>query len=140
MSNETPILVTGAAGNVGSVGRSVVKLLRERGKSLRSVDVGCAEVNRKTKYERSRICNCASGNIFHCCSHALDNKDQSLLLFSFIHRRNYNQSFGTLCRYSSYQYNYYNAVVVVSAILSKSRIYCLVCSIILGLSSSVGRL
>src|SRR5215472_4864010 len=30
MSNETPILVTGAAGNVGSVGRSVVKLLRER--------------------------------------------------------------------------------------------------------------
>jgi NADPH:quinone reductase-like Zn-dependent oxidoreductase len=30
MSNDTPILVTGAAGNVGSVGRSVVKLLRER--------------------------------------------------------------------------------------------------------------
>jgi len=64
MSNETPILVTGAAGNVGSVGRSVVKLLRERGKSLRSVDVVCAEVNRKTKYERSRVCICASGGIF----------------------------------------------------------------------------
>ena len=30
MSNNTPILVTGAAGNVGSVGRRVVKLLRER--------------------------------------------------------------------------------------------------------------
>ena len=30
MSNDTPILVTGAAGNVGSVGRHVVKLLRER--------------------------------------------------------------------------------------------------------------
>ena len=30
MSNNTPILVTGAAGNVGSVGRGVVKLLRER--------------------------------------------------------------------------------------------------------------
>ena len=29
MSNNTPILVTGAAGNVGSVGRGVVKLLRE---------------------------------------------------------------------------------------------------------------
>jgi hypothetical protein len=27
MSNNTPILVTGAAGNVGSVGRGVVKLL-----------------------------------------------------------------------------------------------------------------
>jgi NAD(P)H dehydrogenase (quinone) len=26
MSNDTPILVTGAAGNVGSVGRGVVKL------------------------------------------------------------------------------------------------------------------
>lgn len=29
MSNNRPILVTGAAGNVGSVGRRVVKLLRE---------------------------------------------------------------------------------------------------------------
>jgi hypothetical protein len=28
MSNNTPILVTGAAGNVGSIGRIVVKLLR----------------------------------------------------------------------------------------------------------------
>jgi hypothetical protein len=37
-------------------------------------DVGRAEVNRKTKYERSRVCNCASGGIFHCCTHALDNR------------------------------------------------------------------
>jgi NAD(P)H dehydrogenase (quinone) len=28
----------------------------------------------KTKYERSRVCNCASGRIFHRCSHALDNR------------------------------------------------------------------
>src|SRR5215470_4232101 len=37
MSNETPILVTGAAGNVGSVGRSVVKLLRERDLPVRAL-------------------------------------------------------------------------------------------------------
>src|SRR5215469_13669141 len=37
MSNNTPILVTGAAGNVGSVGRSVVKLLRECGLPVRAL-------------------------------------------------------------------------------------------------------
>src|SRR6516225_3474249 len=37
MSNETLILVTGAAGNVGLVGRSVVKLLRERGLPVRAL-------------------------------------------------------------------------------------------------------
>jgi NAD(P)H dehydrogenase (quinone) len=37
MSNNTPILVTGAAGNVGSVGRSVVKLLRERDLPVRAL-------------------------------------------------------------------------------------------------------
>jgi uncharacterized protein YbjT (DUF2867 family) len=37
MSNNTPILVTGAAGNVGSVGRGVVKLLRERDHPVRAL-------------------------------------------------------------------------------------------------------
>src|SRR5215813_12235472 len=37
MSKETPILVTGAAGNVGSVGRIVVKLLRERDLPVRTL-------------------------------------------------------------------------------------------------------
>src|SRR5215469_4661178 len=37
MSNNTPILVTGAAGSVGSVGRSVVKLLRERDLPVRGL-------------------------------------------------------------------------------------------------------
>jgi NAD(P)H dehydrogenase (quinone) len=37
MSNDTTILVTGAAGNVGSVGRSVVKLLRERDLPVRAL-------------------------------------------------------------------------------------------------------
>jgi uncharacterized protein YbjT (DUF2867 family) len=37
MSNNTPILVTGAAGNVGSVGRGVVKLLRERDFPVRAL-------------------------------------------------------------------------------------------------------
>jgi nucleoside-diphosphate-sugar epimerase len=37
MSNNTPILVTGAAGNVGSIGRSVVKLLRERDLPVRAL-------------------------------------------------------------------------------------------------------
>src|SRR5215470_14715467 len=37
MSNNTPILVTGAAGNIGSVGRSVVKLLRERDLPVRAL-------------------------------------------------------------------------------------------------------
>lgn len=37
MSNDTPILVTGAAGNVGSVGRGVVKLLREREIQVRAL-------------------------------------------------------------------------------------------------------
>ena len=37
MSNNTPILVTGAAGSVGSVGRSVVKLLRERDLPVRAL-------------------------------------------------------------------------------------------------------
>ena len=37
MSNNTPILVTGAAGNVGSVGRGVVKLLRERDLPVRAL-------------------------------------------------------------------------------------------------------
>jgi len=32
-----------------------------------------SDVQKLTKYERSRICNCASRNIFHRCSHALDN-------------------------------------------------------------------
>jgi NAD(P)H dehydrogenase (quinone) len=37
MSNNTPILVTGATGNVGSVGRDVVKLLRERDLQVRAL-------------------------------------------------------------------------------------------------------
>jgi NAD(P)H dehydrogenase (quinone) len=37
MSNNTPILVTGAAGSVGSVGRSVIKLLRERDLQVRAL-------------------------------------------------------------------------------------------------------
>jgi nucleoside-diphosphate-sugar epimerase len=37
MSNNIPILVTGAAGNVGSVGRDVVKLLRERDLQVRAL-------------------------------------------------------------------------------------------------------
>jgi NAD(P)H dehydrogenase (quinone) len=37
MSNNIPILVTGAAGNVGSVGRSVIKLLRERDLPVRAI-------------------------------------------------------------------------------------------------------
>ena len=37
MSNDTPILVTGAAGNVGSIGRGVVKLLRERDLQVRAL-------------------------------------------------------------------------------------------------------
>jgi NAD(P)H dehydrogenase (quinone) len=37
MSNNTPILVTGAAGNVGSVGRDVVKLLRDRDLPVRAL-------------------------------------------------------------------------------------------------------
>ena len=37
MPNNTPILVTGAAGNVGSVGRDVVKLLRERDLQVRAL-------------------------------------------------------------------------------------------------------
>ena len=37
MSNNTSILVTGAAGNVGSVGRGVVKLLRERDLQVRAL-------------------------------------------------------------------------------------------------------
>jgi NAD(P)H dehydrogenase (quinone) len=37
MLNNTPILVTGAAGNVGSVGRGVVKLLRERDLQVRAL-------------------------------------------------------------------------------------------------------
>jgi NAD(P)H dehydrogenase (quinone) len=37
MSNNTPILVTGAAGNVGSIGRSVVKLLRGRDLPVRAL-------------------------------------------------------------------------------------------------------
>jgi NAD(P)H dehydrogenase (quinone) len=37
MSNNAPILVTGAAGNVGSVGRGVVKLLRERDLQVRAL-------------------------------------------------------------------------------------------------------
>ncbi len=37
LSNNTPILVTGAAGNVGSVGRDVVKLLRERDLQVRAL-------------------------------------------------------------------------------------------------------
>src|SRR5215469_2142951 len=45
-----------------------------RGKPLRSVDVGRAEVNWKTKYERSRVCNFASGGILRRCRHALDNR------------------------------------------------------------------
>jgi nucleoside-diphosphate-sugar epimerase len=35
--NNTPILVTGAAGNVGSVGRDVVKLLREHDLPVRAL-------------------------------------------------------------------------------------------------------
>lgn len=43
MSNNTPILVTGAAGNVGSLGRGVVKLLRERDLPVRAStnDLNC---------------------------------------------------------------------------------------------------
>jgi NAD(P)H dehydrogenase (quinone) len=37
MSNNIPILVTGAAGNVGSVGRGVVKLLREHDLPVRAL-------------------------------------------------------------------------------------------------------
>jgi NAD(P)H dehydrogenase (quinone) len=37
MSNNTPILVTGAAGSVGSVGRIVIKLLRERDLPVRAL-------------------------------------------------------------------------------------------------------
>ena len=37
MSNNTPILVTGAAGNVGSVGQGVVKLLRDRDLPVRAL-------------------------------------------------------------------------------------------------------
>jgi NAD(P)H dehydrogenase (quinone) len=37
MSNNTPILVAGAAGNIGSVGRGVVKLLRERDLQVRAL-------------------------------------------------------------------------------------------------------
>jgi len=37
MSNNPPILVTGAAGNVGSVGRGVIKLLRERDLQVRAL-------------------------------------------------------------------------------------------------------
>jgi uncharacterized protein YbjT (DUF2867 family) len=37
MSNNTPILVTGAAGNVGSIGRGVVKRLRERDIPVRAL-------------------------------------------------------------------------------------------------------
>ena len=37
MSNNTPILVSGAAGNVGSVGRGVVKLLREHDLQVRAL-------------------------------------------------------------------------------------------------------
>jgi NAD(P)H dehydrogenase (quinone) len=37
MPDNTPILVTGAAGNVGSVGRNVVKLLRERDLPVRAL-------------------------------------------------------------------------------------------------------
>src|SRR5215212_2780411 len=37
MLDNTPILVTGAAGNVGSVGRGVVKLLRERDLQVRAL-------------------------------------------------------------------------------------------------------
>jgi NAD(P)H dehydrogenase (quinone) len=37
MSENTPVLVTGAAGNVGSVGRGVVKLLRERDVQVRAL-------------------------------------------------------------------------------------------------------
>ena len=36
-NNNAPILVTGAAGNVGSVGRGVVKLLRERDLPVRAL-------------------------------------------------------------------------------------------------------
>ena len=34
---ERPILVTGAAGRVGAVGRSIVKLLRQRGLQVRAL-------------------------------------------------------------------------------------------------------
>ena len=37
MQNNTPILVTGVPGNVGSVGGSVVKLLRERNLPVRAL-------------------------------------------------------------------------------------------------------
>src|SRR5215468_8845672 len=37
MSNKTPILVTGAAGSVGSVGRNVIKLLREHDLPVRAL-------------------------------------------------------------------------------------------------------
>jgi NAD(P)H dehydrogenase (quinone) len=37
LSHENPILVTGAAGGVGSVGRIVVELLRNRGLPVRAM-------------------------------------------------------------------------------------------------------
>jgi len=37
MADDSPILVTGAAGNVGAVGRNVVQLLRERGLPVRAL-------------------------------------------------------------------------------------------------------
>jgi NAD(P)H dehydrogenase (quinone) len=37
MPDERPILVTGAAGNVGAVGRTVVEMLRQRGLSVRAL-------------------------------------------------------------------------------------------------------
>jgi NAD(P)H dehydrogenase (quinone) len=37
LSNNTPILITGAAGNVGSVGRGVVKILREHDLQVRAL-------------------------------------------------------------------------------------------------------
>src|SRR5437870_13453859 len=36
-SNNTPILVTGAAGNIGSVGTTIVRLLRERNLPVRAL-------------------------------------------------------------------------------------------------------
>ncbi len=37
MSEDNPILVTGAAGGIGSVGRLVVQILREKGRSVRAL-------------------------------------------------------------------------------------------------------
>ncbi|PWT99468.1 MAG: hydroxylase [Candidatus Melainabacteria bacterium] len=37
MSSESPILVTGAAGNIGAVGRSIVEMLRKRNKKVRAL-------------------------------------------------------------------------------------------------------